>query len=384
MPDTRSRYQQGSLDRVRRAKGPDVWVYRWRERQPDGRRVQRKKTIGTVKRFKTLSDAQKAVENLRAEANATQTPVAGMTVSDAWGHFQLHELSDPEVNRSPTTILCYKDNFKNWVIPQWGEKAITDVRTVAVEKWLRSLKLAPGTRAKIRNHMSALFNHCIRQEWLTANPIKAVRTSSKRLREPDVLTIDEIRDVLSHIKPEAIRVMTITAAASALRRSEVRGLKWGDLDFDRLWFHLKRGVVRKMETGLKTEASRRGIPMLPELAEVLRQWHDSTPYPGPDDWVFASPRKDGKAPYWPDSALKDHIRPAVAAAKINKHVGWHTFRHSLGTALKNNGEDVKTIQELLRHANSRITTDIYLHGDTDVKRTALSKMSGLFIVKKSA
>lgn len=53
----RNRYQEGPLDRVNRAKSPDVWVYRWRELSPDGKkRVQRKRVIGTVDKLKTLTD----------------------------------------------------------------------------------------------------------------------------------------------------------------------------------------------------------------------------------------------------------------------------------------------------------------------------------------
>ena len=63
-------------------------------------------------------------------------------------------------------------------------------------------------------------------------------------------------------------MMVAVAAASGLRRSEVRGLKWKDCDLAGHWFNLKRGVVKKTETNLKTEASRRGMPMLPQLAEA--------------------------------------------------------------------------------------------------------------------
>lgn len=149
-----------------------------------------------------------------------------MTVREAWGHFQENELRDPDVDRSPTTIQNYLDYFKMYIVPQWGEVALDDVKSVAVEKWLRSLVLAPGSKAKIRNHMSALFSHAIRHELYTRlNPIHSVRQSAARLREPDTLTIDEIRAILTNITVPALRVMTAVAAASALRRSEIRGLK---------------------------------------------------------------------------------------------------------------------------------------------------------------
>jgi hypothetical protein len=102
---TRNRYQEGSLDRVHRAKGPDVWVYRWRELAPNGKRVQHKRVIGTVEQHKTLSEAKRAADNLRHEVNSpTEVKIEGMTVGEAWGHFQANELQDPDVDRSPTTI----------------------------------------------------------------------------------------------------------------------------------------------------------------------------------------------------------------------------------------------------------------------------------------
>jgi integrase len=376
-----TRYQEGSVERVKRANGPDVWVYRWRELQSDGRRVQRKKVIGDISRYPTKRDAKKAVDHLRLEINAREERLGKMTVGEAWGHFQAHELRDPAVGRSATTINCYLDFFKSQILPTWKEVLIDSVKAVAVEKWLRNLDLAPGTKSKIRNLLHVLFNHLIRHELYTrVNPITAVRQSAKRLREPDVLTLEEMQAILSHISVPAIRVMVLTAAASGLRRSEWRGLKFEDLQFEDLWFNLRRGLVRKDETQMKTEASRKGLPMNPELAKALRQWRNETPYPCDQHWVFASPFTSGERPYWPESALKDYVRPAAKSAGITKRIGWHTFRHSFGTILKASGEDVKTVQELMRHANSRITLDLYTQATTPAKRSALSQVSGLFVV----
>ena len=82
----------------------------------------------------------------------------------------------------------------------------------------------------------------------------------------------------------------------------------------------------------------------------------------------------GKQPYWPDSLMRRVIRPAAVRAGISKHIGWHTFRHSLATLLKANGEDVKTVQESLRHATSKITLDTYTQGIMGVKRAAQAKV----------
>jgi integrase len=378
-----ARLQEGSIDRVKRAKGPDVWVYRYRQ-TVDGKRLHRSRVVGTIKQYKSKTEAKRASEIMRAEINAVEGRAGKMTIEDAWGHFQAHELEDAGSDRSPTTVQGYRDYFKNQILPFWREVPIEDIKSVAVEKWLRSLPLADGTKAKIRNHMSALFSHCIRHElYSRLNPITSVRQGSGRKRDPDVLTLTEMIAILDRIEPQAIRVMVLVAATTALRRSEIRGLKWSDVGLEEKWLHLRRGIVRKDETKLKTRASRKGVPMIPELVEALATWRSQTPYPADDHFVFASPFTNGKRPYWADSALQDHIQPAAKAAGITKQIGWHTFRHSLATLLGQRKEDVKTVQELLRHATSRVTLDVYQQGDTEQKRSALSPMSGLFVVPKA-
>jgi integrase len=75
--------------------------------------------------------------------------------------------------------------------------------------------------------------------------------------------------------------------------------------------------------------------------------------------------------------LKQCIRPAAERAKITKHIGWHTFRRTFSTLLKANGEDVKTVQELLRHATVKMTLEVYTQAVTPAKRNAQSKVVGM-------
>jgi integrase len=98
-----------------------------------------------------------------------------------------------------------------------------------------------------------------------------------------------------------------------------------------------------------------------------------------DSCRAAGERMKGKQPYWPDNLMKRYIKPVARKAGINKNIGWHTFRHSFGTLLKANGEDVKTVQELLRHANSRITLDVYTQAVNSHKRAAQSKVVRMMV-----
>ena len=103
-----------------------------------------------------------------------------------------------------------------------------------------------------------------------------------------------------------------------------------------------------------------------------------------DDWVFASPASSGELPYLFFSIFRVYIRLVLKATEIAGKVGWHTFRHSYATILKSHSEDVKTVQELLRHANNSVTMNLCAQAVTDIKRSAQSKVARLvFNSKKS-
>src|SRR5215469_18642037 len=123
-----------------------------------------------------------------------------------------------------------------------------------------------------------------------------------------------------------------------------------------------------------------------ELAKVLLNWRLRSPYPQIQDWVFASPKTKGKQPYWPGSLFRAHLLPALEAAGISGNVGWHTLRHTFGTLMKANGEDIKTIQELLRHSNYKVTADTYTQAVTPMKRAAQTKLVKMILLpgKKKA
>ena len=87
----------------------------------------------------------------------------------------------------------------------------------------------------------------------------------------------------------------------------------------------------------------------------------------------------GKQPYWLDNLMKRHIRPVAKANGIYKRIGWHTFRHTFGTLLKANGKTSRRSRSLLRHANSRITLEVYTQATTSNKRAAQSKVVRMMV-----
>jgi integrase len=366
----RPHYQHGNIRREKRKHGPDVWILRFREYNPDGTSTRRKEIIGTVEEHRTKADAWKACEFLRSTINReTRVP---RSVAELVDHYTERELP----TKTPYTQEVYQGYITKWITPKWGSYSLSDVRTVNVESWLGTLPLANGSRAKVRSIMSALFAHAVRWEFFDRNPITFVRQSAKRKRTPDVLTVDELKALLAELRG-VYRVMVFVAATTGLRVSELLALSWQDCDFDSGEIRLSRGIVRQRETAMKTEASRKPLPMEAGLADVLMNWQAQCAYNQPQDYIFASVEMDGTQPLWPNSAMEKHIRPACHRASIAKHIGWHTLRHSYGTLLKANGEDVATVQALMRHANVSVTMDRYVQAVTPAKRQAQRGIVGL-------
>lgn len=367
------RYQRGSLSLVKRKSKPDTWVYRYYA-EKNGSRVYKKQIVGTVVEFPKRKDAEKAVTQLRVDVN-DGAAFAPMNMEQLAAHYQVVEL--------PSKAFSTQEGYKNYieihVLPKWGKHNLSAVKSVEVEAWLRCLKTArgkvasPGTRTKIRNLMSAMFSHGIRYEWAARNPISAVRTSSKRLRTPDILAPEEFQSLIQEL-PERARVIVLLAGTTGLRRGELIGLRWGDINFELSQADVTRSIWRNVEGDTKTEVSRRPVPLHPIVIEALERWRKESLYASEADFVFPSIEKNGTQPISPETILRRQIRPALKKLGITKRVGFHTFRHTLGTLLRQRGIDIKTAQELLRHANPRITMEIYQQAVSAERREAQNRV----------
>lgn len=207
-------------------------------------------------------------------------PVESGTVAQLCSHFEQPELARSNTWQSYSTKMRYAVNLRRWILPNWGKHELRNVRTIEFEYWLRRLPLAKSSCATIRGVISVLFNHAYRFDFFDRNPISLVRQGAKRKAAPNVLTPDEIKTLIDGLAIRE-RYLVLLAASTGLRQSELFGLKWRDVNFADRSIHVKR-------------------------------------------------------PFWPDSALEDHIKPALAAAGITKRVTRHnTFRHRLAAPWAN-------------------------------------------------
>jgi integrase len=257
---------------------------------------------------------------------------------------------------------------------------------LAVELWLKQIALAPKTKGHLQSLLRVLFNCAMRWELvdIRENPMKLVRVrgGSKRTKEPKVLTVAQFQQLVQVLK-DPYRTMVILDLATGLRCSELFALKWRDVIWDDLSLLVRRGIVDTIVSDVKTEYSRAGMPLDPELAEVLLRWQHTTEFNKPDDWIFASPFKAGTMPWQPWRVQQRHIGPAAVRCGIG-HIGWHTFRHTFRSLLDETGAPLKVQQELMRHTDIRTTMNIYGKAMEKSKREAHGKVVRLVLASQVA
>jgi integrase len=322
---TRNTYQHGWIEARPSKKQDLVFVYRWRERKPDGGYTKRSEVIGPVSMLKTEANAWRAIEHRKLDVNSDHPQGQAVTIGMLVSRYLETEL--PELRHS--TANGSRSYLNHQIKPRWGDYPISKVKPFAVEQWLKGLDLASRTRGHLHNLMRVLWNCAMRWELteIGENPMKLVRVrgTSKRQREPMVLSVAQFRLLLGELD-EPFRTMVILDLATGLRCSELFALKWCDVLWEDLTLLVRRGIVTGAVSDVKTKYSNAGIPLDPALAEVLLNWQRKTLFKNPEDWVFASPFVKGKMPWYPWGVERRHIIPAGIRCGIGR-IGWHSFRH---------------------------------------------------------
>ena len=272
----------------------------------------------------------------------------------------------------------YESWLRVYIIPKWGENAITELQARQVELWLESLTLAPKSKVHIRGILSALWNYAMwkQDKPMQVNPISLVTVNgaSKRVRKPRVLTVEQFRLLVSHLRVP-FNTLALMCVCFGFRISEALALKWADVDWLKGTLRVERGIVQQVVDDVKTDESRKTFIIADDLLAVLKVWKQATQFSAPEDWMFASPVQIGRLP-WSYTGVKEELQRAANEAGIG-HLRSHTFRHTYRTWLDSVGTPVGVQQRLMRHADIRMTMNIYGDVVTPDMREAHDKIVGL-------
>ena len=388
MKFTRVRYQQGSLRKVRRTSGAEVWEYRYRNHAEPGSPM-RQMTLSVLE----YPTETKALVRLQAEVLRINDPKAfrehnNPTLGLVIDRFTTEERLEEIVKQPPgeatildgfswSTAAGYRSYLKKHVRPKWEDTPIANIRALEISDWLKSLPLSPKTRGHVGALMHLLFERAMLWELMDVqrNPMELVKLkgSSKRLKKPQILTAEEFQAFVSKVR-EPYRAMVIVAMCTGMRVSEVLALRWEHIDFEAGAMLVQQGVVNGRIGKVKTEASNDYVPLDPEFSQVLLDLKGEKA----SGLVFPSHVTGGC--YYAGMIQQQILKPA--GEKIGLlGIGWHVFRHTYRSLLDETGAPIGVQQKLMRHSNVATTMNVYGNATLKAKQKANSKVVQMVIAQ---
>ena len=193
---------------------------------------------------------------------------------------------------------------------------------------------------------------------IQSNPAVGCKLPPKKAKEMQVLTQAEIIRFLTQAKSEGYYEMFLLELTTGMRRGEIIGLKWRDLNLQTGELHICRQVVRINQASVvsapKTKSSNRIILLPPDMTELLANLKSQSK----GEWIFPSPVNEGE-PRNPTAVYK---RFQIMLKRANcKKVRFHDLRHTFATMALENGIDIKTLSAMIGHVSAETTLNIYSH-----------------------
>ena len=211
------------------------------------------------------------------------------------------------------------------------------------------------------------------QKLIAVNPAEGCALPRLEHREMKTLPVEQLQSFLREAKDSGVFELYYLELVTGLRRGELLGLKWEDVDLERGDLRVRRQIARisgeGVEAPLKTKNAYRTLPLAEDTVDILEAQRKKT---GDSPWVFPSPTG---GPISPDSVL--HMLHRVLKRAGLPRVRFHDLRHTFATLALQNGVDVKTMSGMLGHFSAGFTLDTYAHVTTASQRQAAKTMGSI-------
>ena len=325
---------------------------------------------------KTKGECQEKLEKLREECGRHSERIKPEMLFGDWIDFWYQNYSKPKLR--PTTKQCYESRIYVHIIPEIGNIPLCQLTQNDLQQFYARLK-KNGRKSHVDKFGEGLSDRMVRschttcrtalekavtEGLIRTNPAVGCKLPPKKAREMQVLTPVEILRFLTQAKEKGYYEMFLLELTTGMRRGEILGLKWRDLNFETGELQISRQVI-KVGSELtvskpKTKSSVRSIILPPEMVEILAELKQTVT----GEWIFPSPVNEGQ-PRNP-CALYHRCQLIMERAGCRR-VRFHDLRHTFATMAIEDGMDIKTLSAMLGHVSAKTTLDIYSH-ITDIMR----------------
>lgn len=383
---------QGSV----RKKG-NKWYYSFEIPGEDGKRKRIERSGGNTKKeaLEALNDAIYKFNNGFIEPKKL---TYGEYIDD-WLENYVKE------NRKINTYERYKELYNNNIKSHIGAILLKDLKPLHIEKLLQVEKkkgLSNSTLQTIYGVINTSLNRAVKMQIINNNICKFVERPKREKFVANTLSLEEFDLILGSLNKDnygdyILSIALLTTIELGLRRGEIGGLEWSNIDFDNNIVKIENNLVytsKSVELGTpKTEESERSIYISDELLNELKAYrkvqllnkvkygslYEKNIFNGKEyDLIFTW--EGGKYIHPNYYTLK--FSRLIKKLNIEKRVRFHDIRHTNATLLLQQGVDFKTIQARLGHSDISTTLNIYSHVTTDMQKSASEKLSNLLSYSK--
>ncbi len=288
-----------------------------------------------------------------------------------------------------TTYAKYETIVRLYLKPGLGRKKLDRLTVAEVQTFLNGKingeEHAIGTVHVMRNVLSAALTRAMREEIISRNVARLATLPAIDSQRNQPWTADEARAFLRVARFDPLYPAFVLLLLYGLRRGEVLGLRWVDVDFDEGHVNIRRQLVRvgkELHHGpVKTRAGNRSLPLLGvvrEALEIQRGGRKIRQEEAGEDWVdtgLVFTTKSGR-PIEPRNLARSFAR-IVEANKL-RLTRVHDLRHTAASLLKKLGVAPRDAMEILGHSRISVTMEIYTHGDGESRQDAIKKVNELF------
>ena len=283
------------------------------------------------------------------------------------------------------TTYEFRTYILKTILPYFDGVRLADIDSQKAADYLDYLKIprknpkgkpfSPQTRKHHYSTLNLIFAYAVKKRYIQANPMEKVESPKLTRHRVDALTKAEVAHFIDEVEklPLMQKTMYYILLTTGVRRGECFGLQWGDIDFESALMHINRNVVYTTKSGAvvgapKTDTGYRTIPLANKTLRLLEEYRFSENPKVKDAFLFhgEGAQTEPRDP----SYLTKHMKKLMKKADL-PNMSPHDLRHTCASLLLQNGADIKSVQDILGHADARTTLTFYARSDIAQMRSSL-------------
>ena len=360
---------------------------RWEGRYTAGHDPETGKAIYKNVLGRSQAEVKEKLKQAIGETQALDVTKVGKYTVGQWMEVWFQDYAKIKVR--PSSHQTYQGYIHNHIRPNIGDIPLEKLASLDLQKFYKKLltqgrvdrveaKGQPkGLSAKTVRNIHQILSSALKlaqgQRLILANPAEGCALPRVEHQEMKTLTTVQLASFFREARDSGVFELYYLELATGLRRGELLGLKWEDIDLERGDLRVRRQVSRingeVVEAPLKTKNAYRTLPLAEDTVSVLKEQRRKV---GNSPWVFPSPNG---GPISPDSVL--HMLHRVLKRAGLPKVRFHDLRHTFATLALQNGVDVKTVSGMLGHFSAGFTLDTYAHITSAAQRQAAQTMGNV-------